>query len=194
MKSTLIALALTTAFAATAYGADPAPVVQRDVNQQQRIEQGLQSGQLTTREAGKLEGEETHVEHMESQALKDGHMSKREKARIERAENRTSADIARDKHNDRLGNPDSVSSQRMQADVARNVNQQQRIEQGIQNGTLTNREVAGTERAEARDTHAEAVAGRNGHVGVREQRHIQHDENAASGKIWRKKHNAADRG
>ena len=39
-----------------------AGTVQRDVNQQQRIEQGLQSGQLNTREASRLEREEAKVE------------------------------------------------------------------------------------------------------------------------------------
>src|SRR4051812_29190171 len=33
---------------------------QRDVNQQQRIEQGLESGQLDMKEAGRLEREEAH--------------------------------------------------------------------------------------------------------------------------------------
>lgn len=173
----------------SAFAASPAEPVQRDVNQQQRIEQGLKSGQLNTREAARLEGEETHVEKMEANALKDGHMSKQEKVRINRAENRVSGDISREKHDGQVGNPNSASSQRMQADVQRNINQQQRIEQGIQSGTLNNHEVARTERAEARDTRAEARAGRDGHVGAREQASVQHDENVASRKIYRKKHN-----
>ncbi|TMH99296.1 MAG: hypothetical protein E6H43_14400, partial [Betaproteobacteria bacterium] len=42
--------------------------VQRDVNQQERIEQGLKSGQLTTREAARLEGEEAKVERDQARA------------------------------------------------------------------------------------------------------------------------------
>ncbi|UUZ55732.1 hypothetical protein LP419_09440 [Massilia sp. H-1] len=45
------------------------------------------------------------------------------------------------------GNPNSASSQRMQADVQRNVNQQTRIENGIKSGELTNHEVAKLEKA-----------------------------------------------
>lgn len=195
MKTSLLALSIATLFAAAAaQAADPAPTVQRDVNQQQRIEQGLQSGQLTTREASKLEGEETHVEKMQANALKDGHMSAGEKARIENAENHVSGDVARDKHNGRVGNPASASSQRMQADVARNENQQKRIEQGMQSGTLTNREAARTERGEAHVTRSEARAGANGHVGAAEQRRIQNRENVASNRIWRKKHNGENKG
>ena len=52
----ILAAALGLAFSAGAFA--QAGTVQRDVNQQQRIEQGLQSGQLTTREASRLEGED----------------------------------------------------------------------------------------------------------------------------------------
>ena len=45
--STAVAAALGLAFCGAAFA--QAGTVQRDVNQQQRIEQGLQSGQLTTR-------------------------------------------------------------------------------------------------------------------------------------------------
>ena len=41
---------------------------------QQRIEQGLKSGALTTREASKLEKEEAKVDRMESRALKNGNV------------------------------------------------------------------------------------------------------------------------
>ena len=47
------------AIATSANAQNAADVVQRDVNQQKRIEQGLQSGQLNTKEAGKLEREES---------------------------------------------------------------------------------------------------------------------------------------
>ncbi len=49
--------------------------VQRDINQQNRIEEGLQSGQLSTGEAARLEKGEARVEKMESMALKDGALS-----------------------------------------------------------------------------------------------------------------------
>ena len=41
----------------------------------ERIEQGLQSGPLTTREAGRLERQETSVEKMENRAMHDGTVS-----------------------------------------------------------------------------------------------------------------------
>jgi len=49
MTTSILAAALGLAFSTGAFA--QAGTVQRDVNQQQRIEQGLQSGQLNTKEA-----------------------------------------------------------------------------------------------------------------------------------------------
>jgi hypothetical protein len=58
MKTTILAAAIGVAFSTGAFAQAGAGTVQRDVNQQQRIEQGLQSGQLNTREAARLVGAE----------------------------------------------------------------------------------------------------------------------------------------
>src|SRR6266581_4948343 len=81
----------------------------------------------------------------------------------------------------------------VQPDVQRNVNQQQRIEQGIQSGQLTNREAGKLERGQARVDRAEARAGADGHVGPNEQRRIQKAENKQSRRIYREKHDAQHR-
>ena len=164
--------------------------VQRDINQETRVEQGLKSGQLSTGEAAKLERGEARIDRMESKALKDGNLSQQKAARIQGAQNRESERINRLKHNDVTGNLNSASSQRMQADVQRNINQQGRIEQGVQSGALTNREASQLERGQAHVDRAEARVGADGHVGVREQARIQHWENKQSRKIFRDKHNA----
>src|SRR5947207_13362935 len=144
LKLTAIAAALFcgSAFAQTG-------TIQRDVNQQERIEQGLKSGQLSTREAARLEREESKVERDQARALSDGKLTPAEKARLAREQNRVSRDIYREKHDAQTGNPNSASSQRMQADVQRNVNQQQRIEKGVQSGSLTTRGAGRLERGEA---------------------------------------------
>jgi hypothetical protein len=177
------------ALAATASAQNAADTVQRDVNQQNRIEDGLKSGQLNTKEAGKLEKEESRVDKMQSNALKDGKMTDAEKARIEKAQNKVSSDIYKEKHDTQTGNPNSASSQRMQADVQRNANQEQRIENGIKDGSMTNREAAKAERGQARVDRKEANAAANGHVGANEQKGIQTAENRQSRKIHREKHN-----
>jgi hypothetical protein len=165
-------------------------IVDRNVNQQQRIEQGLKSGQLNTREAARLEGEESRVERDQARALRDGKLTPAEKARITREQNKVSRDIYREKHDAQTGNPNSASSQRMQADVQRNINQQKRIDQGVASGQLTNREAGRLERGQARDNRMEARAGADGHVGAGEQQRIQRAENRQSRRIYREKHDA----
>jgi len=161
---------------------------QRDVNQQQRIEQGLQSGTLTPGEASRLERGESRINRMESNALKNGNLSPAERELITRAQNAESGAINRLENNRRTANPNSPSSRRMEADVQRDVNQERRTEQGISSGSLTNREVGKIERGAARTDRAEAAAGANGRIGAGEQRRIQRAENNDSRRITREQH------
>jgi len=176
-------------FSFGAHAQNAAIATARDTDQQKRIEQGLQSGQLSTREAASLENQEKRIDATEARDMKDGKLSAGEKAQIQREQNHASADIYKDKHNAVTGNPNSVSSQRMQADVQRNVNQDARIHQGVRSGQLTNKETASLERGQAHVDRAEARAGANGHVGAGEQARIQDKENRQSARIHNKKHN-----
>jgi hypothetical protein len=190
MKTTAtLALLIAGGIALPALAQTAATEVQRNTNQQQRIEQGLQSGALTTKEAGKLEREQTQVDRMEKNALKDGALTPAETARIQSAQNKTSKSIAAQKHDTQLGNPASKSSQRMQADVQRNVNQQTRIGQGVKSGQLSNQQVASLERGQAHVNRTEANAAANGRVGAIEQANVQGKENVQSARIRNKKTN-----
>jgi predicted transglutaminase-like cysteine proteinase len=191
---TLIASLLVAFGAAGAYAqTTTANTVQRDVNQQTRIEAGLKDGSLSTKEAGRLEREESQVDRLQAKDLKDGKLTPRERAQLRRAQNRASQDIHNAKTNDVKGNPESASSERMQADVARNVTQEKRVEQGVQSGALTNREAGQLERGQARVERQEAMAGRDGHVGKLEQSRVQRKENQQSEEIFDKKHNGKNR-
>lgn len=190
LKSSAIAATLAVVLAAPAFAQTAATTVQRDVNQQQRIEQGLQGGSLSTGEAASLERKETHVENLQSGALKNGSMSPAERARIQGAQDRVSKDIDTDKHNARAGNPASASSQRMQAGVQRNVDQQARIEQGVKSGQLTHRETASLEHGQAKVTRREARAGADGHVSATGATRIARAENHQSDRIYANKHDA----
>ncbi|HEX7635458.1 MAG TPA: hypothetical protein VF427_09290, partial [Noviherbaspirillum sp.] len=101
--------------------------------------------------------------------------------------------IYADKHNAQTGNPNSVSSRRMQADVQRNINQEQRIENGIKDGSLTNREAGKLERGQAKVDRKEFRAGRDGHVDALEQRQVQRGENRQSHRIRHERHDAQNR-
>jgi hypothetical protein len=190
----LIAAALCLACAGAFAQTTAAGTTQRDVNQQTRIENGLKDGSLNTKEAAKLEKEESHVDKLQAKDLKDGKLSGAERAQLNAAQNKVSRDIAADRHNAATGNPNSLSSKRMQADVARDVNQEKRIEGGIQNGSLTNKEVSKLERGQEHIDRKEAVAGRDGHVSKTEQRQIRHTENHQSKRIRHEKTDAQTRG
>lgn len=187
---TAAAVAIGAAFSAAAFAQTTQSIIQRDVNQQQRIEQGLKSGQLSTGEAARLERGEARINRMEANALKDGTLTPAEKARITRAQNAESRAIERNKTNATTGNPNSASSLRMQADVQRNVNQESRIAQGVRSGALTNREAGKLEGGQARVDRKEARAGADGNISAGEQRRIQGAENRQSAAIHREKHDA----
>lgn len=193
LTSFLSACAVTVSVATPAFAQSTASEGQRDINQQQRIEQGLKSGALTTQEAARLEGEEARVEKMQANALRDGKLTPEEKARIGQAQNKVSQDIYREKHDAQRGDPNSASSRRMQADVQRNVNQQQRIEQGIRSGELTNKEAGKLEGGQSRVSRMESRAGADGNVGPKEQRRIQNSENKQSKHVYREKHDGQKR-
>lgn len=78
----------------------PGPIVQREEKQQDRIDQGIQSGQLSAEEAARLERGEHKIESDREKAWSDGSLSHQEKAQLNREQNRQSAKIYNAKHND----------------------------------------------------------------------------------------------
>ena len=194
MQRTSLVLAVGLLFSASAFAQNAATETQRDTNQQNRVEQGLKSGQLTTKESGQLERDEQRIDRTQARDMKDGTLSAKDKAQIQREQNQASRQIYQDKHNATAGNPDSKSSQRMQADVQRNANQQARINQGVRSGQLSNKEAGSLEHGQAHADRSEANAARNGHVSAREQARTQGKENHQSGRIYHKKHNDTTRG
>ncbi len=73
-------------------------VTKRQENQQERIAQGVQNGELTARETKHLEGREAKIQHDKKEAKADGKVTPRERAKLQREENRTSRAIHRQKH------------------------------------------------------------------------------------------------
>ncbi len=95
----VIALLAGCSLAGTALAADSAATQQRNVNQQQRIQQGLDSGALTDREAARLEHGQARTHRIEANAAADGRVGPLEQARIQSVQNRQSRHIYRKKHN-----------------------------------------------------------------------------------------------
>lgn len=112
MQITRLALALTFAIAPVAVlaqapttsTATPPPTInQRKENQQDRIGQGVKSGQLTAGETSHLEHQEAAINHEEHtmRAQDNGHLTKADRSLINKQQNQESKRIYRDKHNAR---------------------------------------------------------------------------------------------
>ncbi len=78
-----------------------AEVDRRQANQQARISEGVESGQLTPGETARLERREARIrrEIRRDRAANGGKLTPAEKAKINREQNRTSRQIYRAKHN-----------------------------------------------------------------------------------------------
>lgn len=103
MKQMLFTISAVILSMGLAYAQADGPVIdQRQANQEKRINQGVASGQLNEREANRLNKQQEHITKMEDKAKSDGTVTKRERARIDHAQDRASRHITREKH-DRQG-------------------------------------------------------------------------------------------
>jgi hypothetical protein len=77
---------------------------QRKVAQQDRIANGVKSGQLTARETGHLERQEGRINREERgmRARDNGRLTRRDRGTLHRQQNRESRRIYRDKHNGKV--------------------------------------------------------------------------------------------
>jgi hypothetical protein len=93
------AAALTLGAAAPAFADSYEQIIDRRQDRQEdRIDQGIRSGELNRREAARLERGQAYVNRMENRALADGHISRGEFRRIEETQNAQSHRIHRQKH------------------------------------------------------------------------------------------------
>jgi uncharacterized protein YdeI (BOF family) len=99
MKTIIIA-AVAAAFAlpAVAQTQSTPRIDQRQQNQERRIDQGVKSGQLTGKEAARLEKGQARVQKMENKATADGKVTAKERRRIEQAQDKQSRRIYKQKH------------------------------------------------------------------------------------------------
>jgi hypothetical protein len=166
----------------------PQTIQQRKENQQDRIGNGAQSGQLTAGETGHLEKQESDINHEEKdmRKLDDGHLTAADKATVNQQQNHVSNEIYKDKHNDRAQNPDPKSEV-----GKRQENQQDRIAQGIKSGQLKPGETAHLENHEAhvnREVHRDRAAN-GGKLTAGEKARVNRQQNRDSRRIYRDKHN-----
>jgi hypothetical protein len=170
---------------------DPS-IAQRKENQQDRIANGVKSGQLTAGETGNLETKEAAIngETKADRAANGGKLTAAEKSKINGQQNQLSKQIYQDKHN---ANTAQYGNNKV---GQRRENQQDRIAQGIKSGQLTAGETAKLENQQ-RGINKQVSADRKangGTLSAGEKKQINHEQDAASKNIYQKKHNAATQG
>jgi hypothetical protein len=204
MRSTLPMLALATLFASAPIFAqqtqpnEPAPaqpttqpkegsVNDRRTDQQDRIANGVLSGQLTAGETKNLEGREANLnrEIKDDRQADGGKLTTHERQQVNRQQNNMSKSIYQDKHNANTAHyGNNEVGQRRE-------NQQDRIAQGIRSGQMTAGEAARTENREQginQQIHADRQAN-GGKLTGGEKKQINKEQNGASRQIYRQKHN-----
>ncbi len=176
------------AFAQQTQPNQPDPTVhQRRENQQDRIANGVGSGQLTAGETKNIEGREANLnrEIKDDRSADNGKLTQQERQQINKQQNNLSHSIYQDKHNANqahFGN-NEVGQRRE--------NQQDRIANGIRNGSMSAGEAARTENREQginQQVHADRQAN-GGKLTGQEHRQINREQNGASRQIYRQKHN-----
>lgn len=191
MSTRVLALAVIAALPviATAGNRDPG-VNQRQHHQQQRIQQGVQSGELTRGETRRLQAEQRHIRHEERAYKADGHLTRAERADLRRDQNHASRDIYRQKHDAQDRPPAAVRDPGVNA---RQHHQHDRIAQGVRSGSLTKDEAQGL-RSEQRSIRQEERQYKSDGALTRDERKDLHqDLNVASRNIYSEKHDAEAR-
>lgn len=169
--------------------AKPKPTVaQRKENQQDRVAQGVKSGQLTAGETAKLETKEAAIngETKADRAANGGKLTATEKKQVNGQQNKLSKQIYADKHN---ANTAQYGNNKV---GQRRENQQDRIAQGIKSGQMTAGEAAKAENQQ-KGINKQVAADRKANGGTLttgEKKQVNKEQNAASKSIYNKKHNA----
>ena len=175
--------------AAPAPAEKPKPTVaQRKENQQDRIANGVKSGQLTVGEPKNLEKKEAAInkETAADRAANGGKLTASEKKQVNHQQNQMSKQIYADKHN---ANTAHYGNNKV---GQRRENQQDRIANGVKSGQMTAGEAARAEKQQ-QGINKQVAADRKangGKLNASEKKQINKEQNAASKNIYRKKHNA----
>lgn len=185
MKRILLTLSIFAGMTTIAVAQSTTPGVDaRQANQEQRIQQGVSSGQLSPNETYRLEQGQARVQNLESKTKSDGIVTNAERARIQGAQDVQSRRIYNQKHDAQTAGgagPGSIDN--------RQANQSARIQQGVGSGQLNVRETYQLEKGQARVQNMESRAKADGVVNNRERARISQAQNVQSRRIYNKKHN-----
>ena len=162
-------------------------IQQRKTDQQDRIANGLDSGQLTAGETRNLETQESDLnkEEHDMRKLDDGHLTSADRQTLNQQQNQLSKQIYQDKHNA------ATAAQPGSELNDRRVDQRDRIANGIRSGQLTAGETAHLENREVQTNRTEAAmkAADGGKLTAGDRAQLNRQFNHTSRAIYRDKRN-----
>jgi hypothetical protein len=184
----LPAAAQSTTPPATNPPAAPPTINQRKENQQDRIANGVQDGQLTAGETANLEKKESNLNKEEKLMRSEdkGKLTGADRKALNQQQNQLSNQIYKDKHNAAVQNTNPKSEVGKRAE-----NQQDRIAQGIKSGQLTAGEASHLENKDAAINHEihNDRAANGGKLTSQEKAQVNRQQNNVSKQIYKDKHN-----
>ncbi|CAN5817511.1 hypothetical protein BH11PSE3_BH11PSE3_46850 [soil metagenome] len=208
-----------------AYAQSMSTIDQRQDYQQDRIERGIQSGQITRSEAYRLEQGERSIDRVQARARADGTVTSSERARIDRMTDRENRDISRQSHDGQQswdrgqtwgrtdgrdngwhdrdgrqanagqgngwdrGQHEGWGGNRRSGVEQRDARQDQRINNGVRDGSLTHGEANRLQNGQDRVNRYEARARSDGVVTSNERGRIDQMQNNESRRISADRHN-----
>jgi hypothetical protein len=157
----------------------------REANQDQRIANGLRSGQMTSGEAARAERTQSNIDQQvhDDREANGGKLTGAERQQINGEQNQASRQIYDEKHNANTVKPNEVDD--------REANQQQRTANGLRSGEMTSGEAARTNENQAntaQQVHNERTAN-GGALTAQEKKQANKQENKNSKQIYNEKHN-----
>ena len=157
----------------------------REANQDQRIANGLRSGQMTSGEAARADRTQSNIDQQvhNDRAANGGTLTNQERQQINGEQNAASRQIYNEKHNGNTVTPNEVDN--------REANQQQRTANGLRSGQMTSGEAARTNQNQAKldqQVHNERTAN-GGALTAQQKKQANHEENKNSRQIYNEKHN-----
>jgi hypothetical protein len=158
---------------------------QREANQDQRIANGLHSGQMTAGEASRAEKSQSAIDQQvhNDRMANGGQLTGQERRQIYQEQNAASRQIYNEKHNGAAIAPNEVNN--------RMANQQQRTANGLRSGQMTSGEAGRTNANQAntaQQVHNERMAN-GGALTPQQRRQANQQENKNSRQIYNEKHN-----
>jgi hypothetical protein len=160
----------------------------REANQDQRIANGLKTGQMTSGEAARAERTQSKIDRQvhNDRAANGGRLTAQERQHINNEQNQASRQIYNENHNGRSIAPNAVDN--------REANQQQRTANGLRSGRETSGEAARANRRQAgaaQEVHNDRAAN-GGALNKQQRQRVNRQMNRDSGQIYRQKHNGKE--